>query len=163
MEDNLKKATRLVPCSVVLLSVATKDAKDVMTATAMFVSEDPPLFNVSVAKHILSHELIEQAGEFALNIASSDQVALAKQLGSTHGRAIDKFEKFNLATEAATKVKAPLLKGCFANIECKVITSHTAANYTIYLGEVIAFKAREDLKPIAWLDNKYFALNQEAK
>jgi hypothetical protein len=40
---------------------------------------------------------------------------------------------------------------------------HRVVNDTIYLGEVIAFKAREGVKPIVWLYNKYFALNEEVK
>jgi len=47
---------------------------------------------VSVAKHILSHDLIERAGEFVLNVASRNQVKWAAKLGSTHGRDIDKFK-----------------------------------------------------------------------
>ena len=72
MNENPLKATRLIPCSVVLLSVGTEEKQDAMTATAMFVSEDPPLFTVSVAKNIVSHDLIERAGEFALNVVSTD-------------------------------------------------------------------------------------------
>lgn len=158
MEKNLLRATRLVPCSVVLLTVGTKEKQDAMTATAMFVSEDPPLFIVSVDKRIVSHDLIEKAGQFALNVASTNQVGLAQQLGSTHGRAVDKFKKFNISVEKASKITAPLIKGSFGNIECKVITSLMAAHYTVYLAEVVAYKVNDNLVPIAWHDNKYFAL-----
>ena len=159
MAKRIVKATRIVPCSVVLLSVGTKETQDAMTATAMFVSEDPPLFTVSVAKHIVSHELIEKAGEFVLNVASTDQADLAKKLGSTHGSRVDKFKKFSIKTAKAAKVKSPMIKDSFANLECRVITSMTAATYTIYLAEVVAYKMNNKLKPIAWFDNKYYALN----
>ena len=158
MKGNLEKATRLVPCSVVLLSVGTEERQDAMTATAMFVSENPPLFTVSVAKHIVSHDLIEKAGEFAINVASTDQVELAKKLGYTHGRDVDKFKEFNIQTQKATKINAPLINGSFATIECKVITSLTAANYSVYLAEVVAYSVNEDLIPIAWQGDKYFPL-----
>jgi flavin reductase (DIM6/NTAB) family NADH-FMN oxidoreductase RutF len=59
MKKRILDVTRVVPCSVILLSVKTKEERDVMTASAMFVSENPPLFVVSVAKHLLSHDLIE--------------------------------------------------------------------------------------------------------
>ena len=158
MKENLKKATRLVPCSVVLLSVGTEERQDAMTATAMFVSENPPLFTVSVAKHIVSHDLIEKAGEFALNVASADQVELAKKLGYTHGRDVDKFKEFNIQTQKATKISAPLINGSFATIECKVITSLTAANYSVYLAEVVAYTVNEEQTPVVWLGDKYFPL-----
>ena len=158
MAKKFIKATRIVPCSVVLLSVGTKEKQDAMTATAMFVSEDPPLLTVSVAKQIVSHELIEKAGEFVLNVASRDQVDLAKKLGSTHGARVNKFEKFNIKTAKAEKVKSPMIKDAFANLECRVITSMTAATYTVYLAEVVAYQMNTQFKPIAWFDNKYYAL-----
>lgn len=153
-------ATRIVPCSVVLLSVGTKEKQDAMTATAMFVSEDPPLFVVSVAKHIVSHELIESAGEFVLNVASTDQIDLAKKLGASHGKKVDKFAKFKIPTGKATKLKSPTIEGSFAHLECRVITSMSAASYTVYLAEVIDHKINNKLRPIAWFDDKYFELTQ---
>ena len=56
-----------------------------------------------------------------------------------------------------------LIKGCYANLECKVITSLSASNYTIYLAEAIACKVDERLVPIAWHGNKYFALDNQVK
>ena len=152
---------RLVPCSVTFLSVATKRKQDAMTASAMFVSESVPLVVVSVAKHIVSHDLIEEAGEFALNVASIKQVKLAKQLGFTHGREVDKFNKFRVSKMRAKKVKAPLIKGSFAHMECKVITSLSAANYVIYLAEVVALRVDPKLTPVTWFNNKYFAPTQQ--
>ena len=63
MKKELPGISRLLPCSVTLLTVGVKRKQDAMTASAMFVSENPPLLTVSVAKHIVSHDLIEQAGE----------------------------------------------------------------------------------------------------
>ena len=60
MENQISEVTRMVPCSVVLLSVGSKDRKDAMTATATFVAEDLPLLVVSVSKESTCHELIEK-------------------------------------------------------------------------------------------------------
>ena len=152
--------SRLMPCSVTLVSVATKEKRDAMTASAMFVSENPPFLVVSVAKHIVSHDLIEEAGEFVLNVASTNQVKLAKQLGFTHGRNTDKFKRFQIPVGKARKVKSPMIKGSFANIECRVITSLSAANYIVYLAEVVAYKVDAKLTPVAWHQNKYFPLEK---
>lgn len=163
IEKNLLKISRLVPCSVALLTVATKGKQDAMTASTMFVSENPPLLCVSVAKHIVSHGLIEKVGEFVLNLASTNQVKLARQLGFTHGSEVDKFKRFGIRKEKASKIGSPLIKGSFANIECKVITSLSAANYIVYLAEAVAWKIDNQLTPIAWHNNKYFALNEEVR
>ena len=161
VKKNLLEISRLVPSSVTILTVATRDKQDAMTASTMFVSENPPLLMVSVAKHIVSHDLIERAGEFVLNVASADQVKLAMQVGFTHGREMDKFRKFGIRKEKASKVGCPMIKDSFAHLECKVITSLSAANYIVYLAEVVAYQVDTKLTPIAWYRNRYFALNEE--
>jgi len=155
--------SRMLPCSVTFLSVGTKNRQDAMTASAMFISENPLLLMVSVAKHIVSHDLIEQAGEFVLNLASTKQIKLARQIGFTHGSEVDKFKKFGILTGKARKVKAPLIKGSFAHLECKVITSLLAANYVVYLAEVVSSNVDSKLTPVAWFKNKYFALMEEIR
>jgi flavin reductase (DIM6/NTAB) family NADH-FMN oxidoreductase RutF len=158
-----RKATvsRLMPCSVNLLTVASKTEREAMTATAMFISEDPPLFVVSVQKNILTHRLIEETGQFVLNIASTEQVKLAKKLG--HEKAADKFKEFGIQTEKAKTVGAPLVAGSFASIECKVITSFPAANFTVYVVEAVDYIFDEGLTPIVWDLNRYYALGKELK
>jgi flavin reductase (DIM6/NTAB) family NADH-FMN oxidoreductase RutF len=163
MKKNLYVIGRQLPCSVTLLTVATKGKQDAMTASAMFVSENPPLLVVSVAKHIVSHDLIEKAGEFVLNVASTGQIKLARQLGFTHGREVDKLKKFGVSKGKASKIGAPLIKGSFANIECRVITSVSAVNYIVYLAEVVSYKVDNKLTPVAWFDNKYFPLKDELR
>jgi len=163
VKENLAEISRLVPCSVTLLSVGIKGKQDAMTASAMFVAENPPLLTVSVAKHIVSHDLIEKAGEFVLNVASTNQIKLAKQLGFTHGREVDKFKKFGIAKQKAIKIGSPLIKGSFANIECKVITSISASDYIVYLAEVVAYKVDHKQIPVAWYRNKYFPLKEEVR
>ena len=81
-----------MPCSVVFVSTASNEERDIMTATAMFVSEKEPLLAISVAEGHLTDRLIEQSGAFALVIASEEQKALALQVGATKGDVEDKFE-----------------------------------------------------------------------
>ena len=162
-KENVAGMSRFLPSSVTLLTVGTKKEQDAMTASAMFVSENPLLLTVSVAKHIVSHDLIEKTGEFALNVATAAQVKLARQLGFTHGSQVDKFKRFAIRTTRASKIRSPLIKDSYANLECKVITSLSAANYVIYVAEVVAWKVNQKLLPVAWYGNKYFALNEEVR
>ncbi len=55
-----------LPCPVVFVSTAHREARDIMTATAMFVSEKEPLLAISVAKGHLTEKLIRQAAKFTL-------------------------------------------------------------------------------------------------
>ena len=152
-----------LPCAVTLLSAGTAENRDAMTATAMFVSEDPLLVVASVGKNTFSHNLIEKTGEFVLNVASTGQVRLARVLGATRGAKVDKFKKFKIGVEEAESVSAPLVKGSFSFIECKVITSFPVSHYILYLAEVTACRVDEEETPLAWHAMKYFALDKEIK
>ena len=134
-----------------------------MTATATFVAEDLPLLMVSVSKESTCHELIEKSGELALNVASADQVDLARKLGATHGRDVDKFKEFEIETAPAAKIAAPLISGSLASIECKVITSMPASNYIVYMVEAVAYTADNTRTPIAWYNDRYFSVDQEVR
>jgi len=155
--------SHLLPCSVVLLSAGNGTKKDAMTATSMFVSEDPPLFVVSVDRGHLTHALIEETGQFVLNVASVGQVKLARGLGSTHGDKVDKFKKFAIKTETAKVVSAPLIKGSSVSIECKVITSFPVSTYTLYLAGVVDFTMNKALTPLAWHFNRFYSMKDEVR
>jgi flavin reductase (DIM6/NTAB) family NADH-FMN oxidoreductase RutF len=62
--------------------------------------------------------------------------------GNTSGRRTDKFKKFRLTPVAASRVKAPLIRECYANLECEVVDMRMAAKYNIFILEVLK----------AWID-----------
>jgi len=163
MKNEISNVSHLLPCSVVLLSVGNGKKKDAMTATSMFVSENPPLFVVSVDRGHLTHALIEETGQFVLNIASVSQAKLAMKLGSTRGDKVDKFKKFAIETEKATVVSAPIITGSFASIECNVLTSFPVSTYTVYLASAENFKVNESLTPLVWHFNRFYSVKNKVK
>ena len=163
MEKRKPRVSHVMPCSVVLLTAASAGKSDAMTATCMFISEEPPLLVVSVDKHSMTHDFIEDTGEFTLNIASSEQVGLAKKLGALHGKNVDKFKSLGLGTQPGSKVKAPAIKGALATIGCKVITSFPVNRYTVYVAEAIDYTISEKASPVAWYQDRYYKLTQEVR
>jgi|GEM_PF-388939 flavin reductase (DIM6/NTAB) family NADH-FMN oxidoreductase RutF len=157
--NNKMKVSHVMPCSVNLLTVATKLEREAITASAMFISENPPLLVISIHKDTKTHELIEESEQFVLNIASTHQTKLAKKLG--HEKAADKFKEFGIETEKAATVDASIIKGSFASIECKVVTSLSVSHFTLYVAEVIDFVRSEDLSPMVWDMDRYYALGVE--
>ena len=163
MKKEMSDVSYLLPCSVVFLTTGNGTKMDAMTATSMFVSEKPPLFVVSVDKGHMSHALIEETGHFVMNVASTGQAKLAKELGSAHGKKVDKFKKFDIEIEKAVTMKAPIIKGSFVSIECNVITSFQASTYTVYLAEAMDFKVNKALTPLVWHFNRYYGVKDEVK
>ena len=144
-----------LPCSVVFVCTAHGETRDIMTATAMFVSEKEPLLAISVAQGHLTEKLIEQSGNFTLVIAGNEHKQLAIQVGSVKGQAEDKFEKFKFQTEKT--VGAAIPRGSAAWMECKVESSHEIKGYRIFIGRVVN---QEDLKrpPFVWHKDGFFGL-----
>lgn len=148
----------LLPCPAVILTAAAGERRDAMTATAFFVSEVPPLLSVSVAGHHLTNELIDESGEFVVNLATPEQFEMVRQLGSTHGRDLDKFEEFGVAAELSEMVGAPRIAGSYASLECKVVGSHPAATYRVYTAEVLAYVVDTERSPLLWHRGRFFSM-----
>ena len=146
-----------LPCSVVFVSTADGKERDIMTATAMFVSEKEPLLVISVAKKHLTERLIDQSGKFTLIIAGADHKQLAIQVGSIKGQEFDKFEKFSIQTETGKSSNAPIPVGSAAWMECEVESSHDIRGYRIFIGRVVN---QEDLgqAPLVWQQDTFFRL-----
>jgi flavin reductase (DIM6/NTAB) family NADH-FMN oxidoreductase RutF len=144
-----------LPCSVVFVCTTHGETRDIMTATAMFVSEKEPLLAISVAQGHLTEKLIHQSGNFTLVIAGNEHKQLAMQVGSVKGDAGDKFEKFKIQTEKTIGASIPT--GSAAWMECHVESSHEIKGYRIFIGRVVN---QEDLKrpPLVWHKDGFFGL-----
>ena len=146
-----------LPCSVVLVSTAHGKQRDIMTATAMFVSEKEPLLAISVAENHLTEKLIEQSGKFTLVIAGNEHKQLAIQVGSVKGDAGDKFEKFKIKTEDS--VGAPIPQGSAAWMECNVENSYEIKGYRIFVGRVVD-QQDTGKSPLVWHKDEFFSLQK---
>jgi flavin reductase (DIM6/NTAB) family NADH-FMN oxidoreductase RutF len=64
------------------------------------------------------------------------------QIGNCSGRDVAKFEKFRLTPLPAAHVAPPLIKQCFANVECRVTDTRLVNTYNLFILEVLK----------AWID-----------
>lgn len=131
----------------VLVSSAHGDRRNVMAAAwNMALDFAPPKVAVVIDKSTLTRELVEASGEFVLNVPSRLQAGLTLAVGSESGRGIDKLAKVGAGTAAAGRVNAPLIDGCLAWLECRVIPEpHIQQTYDLFLGEVLAAWADADV------------------
>ncbi len=124
----------------VMVSSAHGGKANVMSAAwSMPLDFDPPKVAVVIDKNTLTRGLVEASGEFVLNVPSEALAALTVAVGSASGRDTDKFAAHGIATLAPAKVGAPLVDGCLAWLECRVIAEpHIQQAYDLFLGEVVA-------------------------
>jgi flavin reductase (DIM6/NTAB) family NADH-FMN oxidoreductase RutF len=114
----------------VLVSCIGNSGKPNITtlAWAMPTSNNPPLLAVSIAPGRHSHTLIEESGEFIVNIPTLEILQAVYACGSLTGRSFDKFKKTNLTPMPAKRVKAPAIRECVAHLECEVDGQLTAGD-----------------------------------
>ena len=139
-----KMATYWLPCSVVFVSTAYGEERDIMTATAMFVSEKEPLVAISIAKNHLTEQLIEKSGEFILATASEAQKDLVWQLGSVKG-------------EEYQPGKALIPEGATAWMACQVVSKQDVNGYRLVIARVVDQKDLGN-PPLVWQKNALFSL-----
>ncbi|HYD33425.1 MAG TPA: flavin reductase family protein [Methylophilaceae bacterium] len=149
---SLQQAYRLLNHGpTVLVSTAHEGKRNVMAAAwNMALDFDPPKIAVVIDKKTFTRELIELSGHFAINVPCRAQAAMVVKVGSSSGRELigketgDKFQAFDLPTMPASRIDAPLIQGCVAWLECKLIPEpHIQSAYDLFLAEVIAAHADE--------------------
>jgi flavin reductase (DIM6/NTAB) family NADH-FMN oxidoreductase RutF len=62
--------------------------------------------------------------------------------GNASGRRVDKFKALGLTPLPASRVGAPLIAECYANIECRVADTRMAERYNFFVLEALK----------AWID-----------
>jgi flavin reductase (DIM6/NTAB) family NADH-FMN oxidoreductase RutF len=136
----ISSATRLLhPMHTVLVSCVGNSGKPNATtlAWAMPTSANPPLLAISIAPTRHSHSLIEQSGEFTVNIPTIETLQAVYACGSLTGRSFDKFKKANLTPMPGKKVKAPAIRECIAHLECEVDGQMTTGDHTVFIGKIV--------------------------
>lgn len=112
----------LEPGPVILVSSAWEGRTNIMTLGWHTILEfSPSLIGCYIWSANHSFAMIRQSRECVINIPTVDMVDAVIGIGNTSGATIDKFAHFGLTPSAPTKVQAPLIDECYANIECRVV------------------------------------------
>lgn len=130
----------------VLVSAAQGGRRNVMAAAwAMPLDFDPPKVTVVIDKSTFTRTLIEASGHFALSVPCRALVDATFAAGSLSGaQHADKFADCGLVPFAAQRIEAPLVEGCVAWLECRVIAEpHHRQAYDLFVAEVLAAQADE--------------------
>ena len=139
--------TALFPCPVVLVTCVDPNGKPNMItlAWAGVVCSDPPMLGLGIRPHRYSYGLIEASREFVVNIPTVEILKETDFCGVVSGKDVDKFSETGLTTEAAEKVKPPLIRECPVNIECIVKEKIPLGAHHLFLGEVVSVHVDQDV------------------
>lgn len=143
----LETSALLVPAPVVLLScVGETGIPNVMALSWTGVAcGTPPMVSVSIRPERLSYSLIRETGECVLNIPPASLVRAVDFCGMVSGQERDKFAEARLTPMTGQKVRAPLIKECPVNLECVVRQSLVLGSHVLFVAEVVALHADEEV------------------
>ena len=155
------------PHSYVLGTVLDKDGKPTAMGISWwtFTSWEPLMVAFSIGRNKHTHDCLEHGREFVLNFPSLEQAAGAWLCGTTSGRMVDKFQKGGFETLAAKKVDVPLMAGCSAAIEVRILQRIETGDHTLFIGNAVALHGDTD-KPFHLYAKAYrelYALDPDGK
>ena len=174
-KQNFKPGNMLYPLPVVLITTADKQGgQNVFTvAWTGTICSAPPMVSVSVRPERYSYHMIEETGEFVINLTTEKLAFATDYCGVKSGRNEDKFKRTGLTPIKADKVLPPLIKESPVNIECVVRESKKLGSHTMFIAEVAAVHADEaymdregrfllaKAQPIVYSHGAYFTLGKE--
>ena len=143
-KQQLPPNTTLYPVPVVLVTCGVGEKANVFTLNRIAsCNAEPPMISISVRPARASHDLIDQLGEFVVNIPWCDMETITDFVGSTTIRNTDKWQATGLTRQSATIVQPPLLAECMVNLECVVCQVLRLPSHTMFVAEVVAMHADE--------------------
>lgn len=169
-----KPGNMLYPLPAVMVSVADKEGNPniITVAWAGTVCTNPPMVSISVRPERYSYHMIDETGEFVINLTTEKLVYATDYCGVRSGKDVDKFKELHLTPEKAEYVNAPLIAESPVNIECKVVKKETPGSHHIFLAEVKAVHvddaymdqkgrfALEKTDPIVYVHGQYYSLGK---
>ena len=109
------------------------------------VSRDPPIVAVAVAPKRYTYQMILEAKEFALCLLPADMLEAIDCLGSISGRNVrDKLAYCKLEKAKARRVKAPIIAGSLAVLECTLWKIVEAGDHNLVLGQIVEAYRQKD-------------------
>ena len=134
-----KGGALLAPLPAVLVTSGDMEKSNVCTvAWTGIVNTVPPKTYISRRKSRYSYELIEQTGEFVINLTTADMVKKTDYCGIFTGRKVDKWEKCAFTKVAASEVAAPVIGEAPLSLECRVTGMTELGTHVLILADVLA-------------------------
>ncbi len=144
----------------------------ITVAWAGTVCSAPAMLSISVRKERYSHSIIEETGEFAVNLVNKELTFATDYCGVRSGRDVDKFREMKLTEQPSRYISAPGIAESPLILECKVKQQIPLGTHDMFLAEVVGVSVDErymdekgtfhlnDAKLTAYSHGTYFELGE---
>ncbi len=138
-KQHWKPGNMLNPVPAVMVSVTDKEGKSniITVAWAGTVCTNPPMVSISVRPSRYSYQILEETGEFVINLTNESLVKACDYCGVVSGRDVDKFAKTGLTPIPMEHVHAMGIEESPVNMECKITEKRELGSHTMFIAEVV--------------------------
>lgn len=165
----------LYPLPAVLVSAADREGNTNLftVAWAGTVCSDPPMVSISVRPERYTYHMIEETGEFVINLTTESLAYATDYCGVRSGRDEDKWQRLKLTPIKGEHVQAPMVAESPVNLECRVTQKIELGTHHMFLAEVLAVHVDERYmdksgrfhldraRPLVYSHGRYFATGRE--
>ena len=131
----IRKAFTLIESGpVVFVTTSAGEKHNIMTISWTMVVDFTPVFAITTGPWNYSYAALRTSRECVIAIPTVDLIDQVVGVGTCSGADTDKFATFELTPVKAAHVRAPLIKECLANIECRVVDIITKHNIVVLEG-----------------------------
>lgn len=154
--DAFRSAMRHVAATVYAVTTGHGGERFGILATAVSsLSFDPPSLLVCINRTASLHEPMASADKFCVNVlgvGNRDVADCFTRTGKGEGR-------FSVG-EWLEEQGVPVLASAQSSLVCRIAHRHAFGTHTIFIGELIAARHRENAKPLTYYDGRYIDITQ---
>jgi flavin reductase (DIM6/NTAB) family NADH-FMN oxidoreductase RutF len=149
--ERFKQALAGWATGVTIVTACDGDRIHGMTVSAFSaVSLEPPLVLICADESSHTHPVIAGGKVFAVNILARGQSELSNRFASKKHEHV-RFEGLDYDTGATG---SPLIAGCVASLDCRVVAAHEHGDHLVYIGEVVDLRL-SDREPLLYHRSAY--------
>jgi flavin reductase (DIM6/NTAB) family NADH-FMN oxidoreductase RutF len=148
--DELRSAMRRFPSGIAVLTVPVPYG--ITIGSLVSLSLEPALVGVSIGRDAQAHELLREAGGFAVSVLAGDQAALAQHFA----RSVPPIAQWE---DVAVREggRGPLLEGAVSWLECSLHSEHDVGDHTFFVGAVERIELGRAEPGLIYRDGRYIS------
>ena len=137
-----KGGALLAPVPPVLVTCGTIDKPNVLTiGWTGICATHPPMTYISVRPSRYSYSMIDEAGEFVINLTTAAMVRAVDYCGVKSGKDTDKFAVCGLHPVPCSIGNTPCLAESPLSLVCKTVNKTELGSHTMFLAEIVGIEA----------------------
>lgn len=133
------------PGMVAIVTASYNGIDNVMAAGwHSYISYEPPIYGVALGRERYTHDLVKNAGTFAVHFLPFEKAQFIQQAGVYTGKDTNKFVVGDMTFDRGLTIPAPILHDAYVAYECKVIDIQSYGDHDWVVGEIIQFYRDEE-------------------